>query len=130
MPKVVFTDYYDPLHAGNTTCPDSNYLYSQQTRYLSQLLHQLDTLIVETIDGLQDPNIAVADVSGAFDGHQWCTPDPWAYGLSIYSVTDPDSFESQAPFHPTPRGQQQLATALKPVVDSLFESGRGRVARG
>ena len=128
VPKVVFTDYYDPLPAGNTTCPDSNYLYPQQTQYLSQLLHQLDTLIIQTINGLHDPNVAVADISKAFDGHEWCTPDPWAYGLSIYSVTNPDSFYSQAPFHPTPQGQQQLATLLKPVIDQLFRSAPGSAA--
>jgi lysophospholipase L1-like esterase len=128
VPKVVFTDYYDPLPAGNTTCPDSNYLYSQQIQYLSDLLHQLDTLIIQTIDGLHDPNVAVADVSKAFDGHQWCSPDPWAYGLSIYSVTDPDSFYSQAPFHPTPRGQQQLASLVEPVIDQLFRSDQGTAA--
>ena len=124
VPKVVFTDYYDPFPAGNTTCPDSNYLYSQQIQYLSQLLHQLDTLIIQTVDGLHDPDVAVADVSKALAGHEWCTSDPWAYGLSIYSVTDPDSFYSQAPFHPTPQGQQQLASLVKPVIDQLFRPGK------
>ncbi|HEY1990516.1 MAG TPA: SGNH/GDSL hydrolase family protein [Acidimicrobiales bacterium] len=121
-PKAVFTDYYDPMPEGTTTCPDSNYLYPQQTEYLSTLLHQLDTTIVQTINGLHDPNIVVADLSGALDGHEWCTTDPWAYGLSIYSVTDPSSFDSQAPFHPTPEGQRQLAAAIQPVIDRLFQA--------
>ncbi|MGH9090434.1 MAG: hypothetical protein ACRDZR_03485 [Acidimicrobiales bacterium] len=120
VPKVVFTDYYNPLPTGTTTCPDSNYLYPAQIRYLSSLLQELDTTIVQTIDGLGDPNVAVADLSGALDGHEWCTSDPWAYGLSIYQVTSPSSFDSQAPFHPTPRGQEQLASLVQPVVDRLF----------
>jgi lysophospholipase L1-like esterase len=122
VPKVVFTNYYDPLPVGTTTCPDSNYLYPEQTEYLSSLLRQLDDTIVDSIDGLRDPNVAVADLSNAFAGHEWCTSDPWAYGLSIYSVTDPESFYSQAPFHPTPRGQEQLASLVKPVIDKLFGS--------
>ena len=120
VPKVVFTDYYDPLPQGTTTCPDSNYLYPAQIRYLSSLLHELDATVVKTIDGLGNPDVAVADLSGALAGHEWCTSNPWAYGLSIYHVTSPSSFESQAPFHPTPRGQQQLASLVQPVVDRLF----------
>jgi lysophospholipase L1-like esterase len=122
VPKAVFTDYYDPMPEGSTTCPDSNYLYSAQTQYLSTLLHQLDAGIIQTIQALNDPNIVVADLSKALVGHEWCTSDPWAYGLSIYSVTDPSSFQSQAPFHPTPRGQQQLADLIEPVINRLYPS--------
>jgi len=51
--------------------------------------------------------------------------DPWAYGLSIYSVYDPSSFDSQAPFHPTPKGQEALAKSIAPVIDQLFSRGKG-----
>ena|GEM_PF-2563753 len=120
VPKVVFTDYYDPLPQGTTTCPDSNYLYPPQLQYLSSLLHQLDGTIVSIVNGLDNPDVAVADLSGALDGHEWCTSDPWAYGLSIYHATTPSSFQSQAPFHPTPRGQEQLASLIQPAIDRLF----------
>lgn len=125
VPKVVFTDYYDPLPEGKTTCPDSNYLYPSQTEYLSSLLHKLDSLIISTVESLDNPDIAVADLSHALDGHEWCTADPWAYELSIYSVYDPSSFDSQAPFHPTPKGQEALAKSIAPVIDQLFSRGKG-----
>jgi hypothetical protein len=69
-------------------------------------------------------DVLLADVSGAYEAngasHIWCTDHPWAYGLSIYHVTDADSFESQAPFHPTPDGQESIAEHVIPVVRTLF----------
>ncbi len=120
VPKVVFTDYMDPLPASGHKCPDSSWLYPEQTDYLRTLLDQLNSTIETTITGLHDPGVAVADISHALDGHQWCTDDPWDYGLSIYKVDDPDSFESQAPFHPTPEGQQAIAARVAPVARRLL----------
>jgi len=119
VPKVVFTDYADPLPQG-TSCPDSNDLYPEQVAYLDTLLHEMNTTIISTIDGLKDNNLAVADISGVYAGHRWCSTDPWAYGLSIYSVEHPTSFESLAPFHPTPAGQAAIAAAVDPVVEKLL----------
>ncbi len=116
VPRIVFTNYMDPLPPNGEQCPDSNYLYPDQIRYLSSLVGQLNSTISGTISGLHDPNVAVADVSQVLKGHEWCSSDPWAYGLSIYHVTSPSSFESQAPFHPTPTGQAAIAAAVKPVV--------------
>lgn len=62
---MVFTDYYDPMPQGTTTCPDSNYLYTSQTEYLSGLLHQLDAMIVSTIQGLHNPGSVGASILGA-----------------------------------------------------------------
>jgi lysophospholipase L1-like esterase len=42
--------------------------------------------------------------------------------LSIISLSNPFSLLSQAPFHPTPRGQQQIASRVKPVINRLFAS--------
>lgn len=124
VPKVVFTNYYNPLPPNGQLCPDSNYLRSDQIEYLSTLLDRLNSTITGTIDALHDPGVAVADIAQALRGHEWCSSDPWAYGLSIYSVTSPSTFASQAPFHPTPRGQQAIAADVEPVVQRLL-SGQG-----
>jgi len=126
VPRVVFTTYASPLppNGGSSSCADVSELYPQQVRYLSSLVGQLNQAIMSTVRGLQDPNVAVADISGAYtpghSNHRWCTSDPWAYGLSIYSVLSPSSFESQAPFHPTPEGQASIAGLVVPTVRRLF----------
>jgi lysophospholipase L1-like esterase len=119
VPKVVFTMYPDPFPPRGRQCPDSSYLSPDQLTYLSGLVQEANSVIRTTIAGLDLPGVAVADLSDAYFGHTWCTPDPWAYGLSIYTVTDPSSFESEAPFHPTPRGQRELASIVAPVVRKL-----------
>ena len=123
VPKVVFTSYFDPFPTGSTSCPDTALLAPTQVSYLSSLLQQLNGDIVRTITGLHLANVAVVDLSSAFDGHRWCSSDPWDYGLSIISLSNPFSLLSQAPFHPTPRGQQQIASRVTPVVNRLFASG-------
>jgi len=120
VPKVVFTTYYDPLPTGTTSCPDSALLDHAQVTYLSARLVQLNATIETTIRGLDDPGIGVADLTDAFDGHRWCSAEPWAYGLSIFSLTNPSSLLSQAPFHPTPQGQAQIARLVGPEVERLL----------
>jgi lysophospholipase L1-like esterase len=128
VPKIVFTTYPSPLPpaGGPKGCADVNLLYGQQVRYLSSLVGQLDRLITSTVQGLKDPNVGVADVSGAYtpggSDHRWCSRDPWSYGLSIYHLLSPSSFESQAPFHPTPKGQASIASLVLPTVERLFSS--------
>jgi lysophospholipase L1-like esterase len=125
VPKIVFTNYPNPLPDSGVKCPDVSWLYPSQVDYLSSLLAQLNQAIVSTITGLKDKNVAVVDISkgyqaGAVD-HRWCSDDPWPYGLSIYSFYHPSSFNSQAPFHPTPEGQKNVAGLVKPAVDALFK---------
>jgi hypothetical protein len=122
VPKVVFTSYFDPFPTGSTSCPDSALLAPSQVSYLSNLLQQLNGDIVRTITGLHLATVGVVDLSSAFDGHRWCSSDPWDYGFSIISLSNPSSLLSQAPFHPTPRGQQQIASRVTPVVNRLFAS--------
>ena len=99
------------------------WLYPEQTEYLAGLVDELNGVISETVEGL-GPDVGLADISTAYEpqgvSHIWCTDAPWAYGLSIYKVTHPDSFESQAPFHPTPQGQESIAAHVIPVVRKLF----------
>jgi lysophospholipase L1-like esterase len=123
MPKVVVTNYPDPLPPNGAKCPDTSWLYPKQTKYLSSLVGQMnDTIQSSMPTGSSD--VLLADISQAYtpqgSSHIWCTDDPWAYGLSIYHVTDPDSFDSQAPFHPTPDGQESIAEHVIPVVRQLF----------
>ena len=125
-PRIVFTTYADPLPPKGTKCPDTSWLYPKQVRYLSRLVERMNEVIVSTIEGLGDDNVAVADIEDAYDpagvDHRWCSDAPWAYGLSIYKLTDPESFESQAPFHPTPAGQESIAAHVIPAVTKLFGS--------
>jgi lysophospholipase L1-like esterase len=129
VPKIVFTNYADPLPPNGQKCPDTSWLYPAQTRYLSGLVTQLDQTITSTINGLNDPNVAVADISQAYSpqgvSHIWCTDAPWAYGLSIYHVYDPDSFDSQAPFHPTPDGQNSIAASVIAAARQFFTAPPG-----
>jgi lysophospholipase L1-like esterase len=123
VPNVVFTNYFDPFPTGGTRCPDSSLLDSAQVQYLSTLLGQLNRQIIQTIGGLHLANVSVVNLSSAFDGHRWCSADPWDYGLSIINPADPLSLLSQAPFHPTPHGQQQIARVIKPAINRLFAVG-------
>ncbi len=122
-PKIVFTTYPDPLPAPDQRCPDVRYLAPRQVRYLSSLVDRLNTVITDTVDSLDDPNVVVADASDVYtaDGdHTWCSSDPWAYGLSIIDVLRPSSIESQAPFHPTPVGQDAIADVVTSTVRQLY----------
>ncbi len=123
-PKVVFTNYANPLPADGAKCPDTSWLYPEQTTYLSSLVTEVNEVIESTIEGLGLPNVTLADISAAYTpqgvSHIWCSDDPWAYGLSIYSLTSPFSFYSLAPFHPTPAGQDSIAAHVIPAVRQLF----------
>ena len=123
-PKIVITNYANPLPPTGKKCPDTSWLYPAQVKYLSTLVGKLDQVIATTVAGLHNSNVGFADISRAYTpqgvSHVWCTSDPWAYGLSIYSVTDPSSFKSQAPFHPTPDGQESIAAHVIPVLRSFF----------
>ncbi len=55
--------------------------------------------------------------------HRWCSSQPWAYGLSVFSVTDPRTLSSQAPFHPSPDGQRRYAALVTPVARTVLGSG-------
>jgi hypothetical protein len=122
-PKVVFTNYANPLPTNSEKCPDTSWLHAQQTEYLSCLVDQINETVKDTIGGLGHQDVGFADLSNAYApngaSHIWCTDDPWAYGLSIYKVSDPVSFESDAPFHSTPAGQRSIAERIIPSVRKL-----------
>jgi GDSL-like Lipase/Acylhydrolase family len=119
-PRVIFTTYPDPLPPKGAKCPDSSWLYPKQTRYLSSLVRRTNRTIRATVAAIDDPKVSVADVANAYvpngQDHRWCSKDPWAYGLSILHVYEPSSFDSQAPFHPTPEGQASIAAIVLRAV--------------
>jgi lysophospholipase L1-like esterase len=125
VPKVVFTTYYDPFPTDGTSCPDTELLAAPQISFLADSLRSFNRTILRTIGGLHLPNVTAVDISPAFDGHRWCSAQPWIYGLSIFKITDPLSLLSQAPFHPTPAGQRAIASLIEPVVDRLFSAKAG-----
>jgi lysophospholipase L1-like esterase len=126
VPKVLFTNYANPLPDAKVECNDTSYLYDQQVQYLAKLLAQMNGIIESTIAGIGKKNVAVVDISRAYQpagvDHRWCSADPWAYGLSIYHFTDPSSFSSNAPFHPTPAGQEAIAEGVVAGVSKLFQT--------
>ncbi len=125
-PKVLFTTYPDPLPKDGAQCPDSSWLRPSQLRYLSGLVARLNRAIRTTVAGLRDPSVAVVDSDRAYRrggaDHRWCSKDPWAYGLSVLHLFEPDTLHSQAPFHPTPEGQASIATLVVPAVQRLLGS--------
>ncbi|MBV9412948.1 MAG: SGNH/GDSL hydrolase family protein [Acidimicrobiia bacterium] len=126
VPKVIFTTYPNPFPSSNTKCPDTSWFYPQQISYLSSLLQKMDQTMISTIQGLKMKNVAVVDLQKAYQpngvDHRWCSGSPWAYGLSIYHFYDPKSFDSQAPFHPTPSGQQSIALHVVPAIIQSFNT--------
>jgi len=124
-PKILFTTYPNPFPDTTANCDDAKWLYPEQNAYLSSLLTQMNGTIVSSITGLKDKTVGVVDLEKAYQpggvDHRWCSKDPWAYGLGIYSFYHPSSFNSQAPFHPTPDGQKSIAGFVKPAVDALFK---------
>ena len=118
-PKIVFTNYYDPFPPPGEKCPDTWRLTPKQIDYLSARVKELDSVIQSTIAPLTGNKVGFVDLSQAYAGHEWCSNDPWAYGLSIDSIL---SHDNPAPFHPTPVGQAKIAKLVIPEVNRLLNS--------
>jgi lysophospholipase L1-like esterase len=115
-PKVVFTTYPDPLPSNGAQCPDSSWLRPSQLRYLSTLVAKLNREIRTAVKEIGAADVTVVDTDRAYTqggaNHRWCSKDPWSYGLSVFHLLDPDTLHSQAPFHPTPRGQEAIGAIV------------------
>ncbi len=120
VPRIVFTSYMDPLPPADLgTCHDTWVLEAEQLAYMNDMLDQLNRMIATTITGMHDPNVGFVDLSKSFEYHTWCTSDPWDYGLSIlYNAYD--RINSLAPFHPTPYGQDVIASRVLPEVRAIL----------
>ena len=109
VPKIIFTTYYQPMPspAQSDECLDLGDLERDEINYLISLENTLKNTLVAAVSGLS--GVTIADMSNVVQGHEYCTSDPWAYGLSVLLLND----DSLAPFHPTPAGQAAYAAVLK-----------------
>ena len=99
--RIVFTTYPQPLPSAGQSddCLEVGDLARDELDYLSTLENTLKATLTSAAGGL--PGVSIADISGDMKGHEYCTSDPWSYGLSVLLHND----DSLAPFHPTPNGQ-------------------------
>ena len=109
VPRIIFTTYHQPLPgpAQSIECLDLGDLTRDEINYLISLEATMNATIVSALNGIE--GVSVADISGVIAGHEYCTSDPWTYGLSVLLHND----ASLAPFHPTPNGQAAIAAVLK-----------------
>ena len=122
--KVVVTNYYDPFNASNDTCVDYKVgpdvlLTGSELSFLENGLTDLNSNISDEVTYAQahDSHLSVslADLSSVMDGHQWCSSNPWVYGVSIDYSDYPGPF-NPAPFHPTPAGQHAIMEIVKTAL--------------
>lgn len=112
VPHIVFTTYHRPLPPGlDGDCWDVYPLSPAEQSYLQSLQATLQQTLESAVSDLD--GVSIADISGAVSGHEWCTEDPWTYGLSTVWF---DDIDSQAPFHPTPEGQSAIATIVESTI--------------
>ncbi len=109
VPRIIFTTYHQPLPGKlqSDECLDMGDIARDETDYLIYLQGQLKDTLVAAVSGID--GVSVADISGVLQGHEYCQPHPWAYGLSVLLHND----ASLAPFHPIPQGQAAIAAVLK-----------------
>jgi hypothetical protein len=108
VPTIIFTTYHQPLPT-DKRCADLGDLTHDEIVYLISLEVQLRKTLEAALSGID--GVSIADISGAVAGHEFCTDEPWTYGLSVYLI--PGNSESLAPFHPTPDGQAAIAAVLR-----------------
>jgi len=111
IPKIIFTTYHQPLPLPSQSidCADLGDLSRDEINYLLTLEQTLQQALVAALSGIE--GVAIADISGVVAGHQFCTDDPWTYGLSVLLIRGNE--DSLAPFHPTPKGQAAIAAVLR-----------------
>ncbi len=112
VPRIVFTTYQNPLPAPEQSieCLDLGDLTRDEINYTRSLIDTLQDTLVDAVHDL--PGVAVADISHALDGHQFCTNAPWSYGLTVLALDT----ASNAPFHPTADGQKAIAAIVESTL--------------
>ena len=129
VPKVVFTSYHDPFPDPETEsqqiegCWDLGVLSVDPDKitFLRSLLSVFNKRIEKVVsDYANDESISVVyvDIQDVLNGHEWCTDDPWAYGLTALIW---DDFKCKAPFHPTPEGQKAIAQMVYDAILPMLE---------
>jgi hypothetical protein len=84
VPKIVLTTYHQPLtnpDPRGSACIDAGLLANDKLRYLISLENTLKTTLMDAVRGID--GVTVAHISNVIAGHEWCTSDPWAYGLTV-----------------------------------------------
>ena len=109
VPRIIFTTYHQPLPGPSQSieCLDLGDLSRDEIDYLITLENTLKATLIAAVSGLD--GVSVADISGVVAGHEFCTSDPWTYGISVLRWND----ASLAPFHPIPQAQAAIAAVLK-----------------
>lgn len=112
IPRIVFTTYHDPLPGPSQSveCLDLGDLTRAEINYTRSLIGTLHDTLLAAVAGL--PGVTVADISHSLDGHEFCTSDPWTYGLTVLWLDT----ASNAPFHPTPAGQRAIANVVEATL--------------
>ena len=109
IPRIIFTTYHQPLPgpAQSIECLDLGDLSRDEINYL----------ITPREHAERDADRGGERVGRRVGrrhlrrraGHEFCTSDPWTYGISVLRWND----ASLAPFHPIPQGQAAIAAVLK-----------------
>lgn len=109
VPRIIFTTYHQPLPGPeqSRSCEDLGILYNDEIDYLISLQNKLKETLIAAVSGME--GVSVADISGVVKGHEYCTEDPWTYGITVLYY----NHASLAPFHPIPQGQAAIAAVLK-----------------
>ena len=124
-------------------CPDTFPLYNAQVDYFAGLVDQLNSDLASWVSDYQKSgefgaNVAFVSLSNVDHGYQWCDDEfgnlspnrhdlkyrePYAYGFSVNGTsTSLAQYPAPAIFHPTIRGQEQIAACVKPVVEALLKT--------
>jgi chitodextrinase len=111
-PLVAVTDYYSPFGI-DRSCADyhvlglgSASLSGGEQAWLGANLARLNANIRKV--ALRYRNVIYVPLDTVMQGHEWCSSDPWVYGVSI----ERHDHGSAAPFHPTPSGQIAIAQRM------------------
>ena len=83
VPRIIFTTYHQPLPgpAQSDDCLDMGDIVRDETNYLISLQNTLKATLIAAVSGID--GVSIADISGVLQGHEYCTQNPWAYGLSV-----------------------------------------------
>lgn len=96
-PQVIVTGYYNPFSLSLTKCNDTNGVTANEASWLSARVDSLNSAISGTIAKYSYGEFARV----SFAGHELCSTDSWIQDAS-----------SAMPFHPTPAGQEAIATSV------------------
>lgn len=130
VPLVAMTEYYSPFPAYDPKCIDLDFTVGPLW-FNHEVLSNAEMQFLKT--GEQRLNANIAKVAAAqhvlvlatdplFNGHRWCSSNPWVYGPSLESLFH---HTSAAPFHPTPEGQQAIGQALAALVSARLPVDTG-----